>query len=89
MKSWLGLGDFALIFKVKTELNRSNLSMCCRGTSIFTENKTGFISTHISLASFVGHRQTVQNQLRRRRMPHSAASDQCLHCLLTKCSIKM
>ena len=32
------------------------------------------------LCPFLGHRQTVQT-------PRSAASDQCLHCLLTECSI--
>ena len=33
---------------------------------------------------FVGHRQTVQTQIR-----YSAASDQGLHCWLTECSIKV
>ena len=35
---------------------------------------------------FVGHRQTVQIQVRRRK---NAASDQVLYCLLTECSIKI
>ena len=63
--------------------------------------------THMSLAfQFLGHGQTVQIQIRRRRTwcltifgtqensadpgqtPQNAASDQCLHCLLTGISIR-
>ena len=36
---------------------------------------------------FVGHRQTVQAQIRRHRMCHSVTSDQDLHCLLAEYSI--
>ena len=38
MKPWLGFGDIALIFKVTVEpyTFRSNLSVCGRGTSVFS-----------------------------------------------------
>ena len=46
MKTWLGFGDLALIFKVTAEVNRSNLNrlfarnMVRRGTTVFSESNT-------------------------------------------------
>ena len=42
IKAWLGFSDFDIIFKVTTELNRSNLRVCgcVLGTYVFSENNT-------------------------------------------------
>ena len=42
MKSRLGFGDHALIFKVTAELIWSNLNVCGGRTAVFSENKTNF-----------------------------------------------
>ena len=52
-------------------------------SSVF-QFKVWYINPYKPSFLFVGHRQTVQTQIR-----HSAASDQGLHCLLTEYSFKM
>ena len=50
MKTWLGFGDLALIFKVTAEVNRSNLNqlfarnMVRWGTTVFSESNTETVS---------------------------------------------
>ena len=44
MKVCLGFGDLNLIFYVTVELNRSNLSVCGEGTSVFFEDNTSCLN---------------------------------------------
>ena len=41
MKTYSGFGDFTLIFKIKAEINRSNLT--CVKTTVFSEKYINYI----------------------------------------------
>ena len=45
--------DLAIIINVTAEQNRSNLSICGRGTSDFSENSTHFCYSLIHVSSYL------------------------------------